>query len=102
MPEIAMTTPAKYWPLHTAALMDIAAQEIYDDPVVATHDTRVIRGIDGSSGLACHVLELYSTAGLDARAPLGTTVVKSSAGWEVLTDDEARERNIPVPATPAS
>lgn len=101
MPEIEMTTPAKYWPLHTAELMDIAAKEIYEDPLVATHDTRVHRGIDGS-GTACHVLELYSTAGLDAEAPLGTTVVKSSAGWEVLTDDEARERNIPVPATPDS
>ena len=101
MAEIEMTTPAKYWPLHTAALMDLAAKEIYEDPAVGTHDTRVCRGLDGA-GLACHVLELYSTAGLDARAPLGTTVVKSSAGWEVLSDDEARDRNIPVPATPDS
>lgn len=96
MPEIAMTTPAKYWPLHTPELMDIAAREIFDDPDLATHDTRVCRGI-GGDGLKCHVLELYSTAGLDAVAPLGTTVVKSAAGWEVLTDDQARERNIPVP-----
>lgn len=101
MPEIAMTTSAKYWSLHTAALMDIAAREIFEDPDVATHDTRVHRGI-GENGVPRHTLELYSTAGLDAEAPLGTTVVKSAAGWEVLTDDEARERNIPVPTTPAS
>lgn len=97
MPDIQMTQSVKYWNLHTEALIDEAAGEIYHDDTLGSLRTDVTRsiGLDGRPDIR---LTVYVPNALAADAALGTTLVKSAAGWEVLTDEQATARGIPVPA----
>jgi len=97
MPNIDMTTPGRYWNLHTEELMETAAKDIYHDPV-SPHACHLVR-MWGLGGLSDPVIQLhvYEPGALVATPDLGTTLVHSAIGWEVLNDEQATDRGIPLP-----
>lgn len=94
MPEIDMTQPAMYWPLHTEEEINDAAADIFEK--VPSTFTEVHRGYDGNQ-VRTIMLRVGGPGMIFVEAQQGLTVVKSAAGWEALTDSEAALRGIPVP-----
>lgn len=98
MASIAITQSADYWSLHTEALIEQAAREIYTDESLGTQRTNVVRSWALSGYPDIH-LEVQEANTGELVCPLGTTVVHTAAGWECITDDVAIARGIPVPTT---
>lgn len=95
MPDIELKQKGRFWPLHTEALVDLAASEIWNNPDEAVA-TQVFREW-GTAGQGTVRLVLVGPDRILADAGLGTTLLRTPAGWEVLTDGEAAVRGIPVP-----
>jgi hypothetical protein len=91
-----MTQTAKYWNLHTEELIELAARDIYHDVSLGSQRTDVVRSWTeaGYPDIRLEVMESDHSA---LPCPIGTTLVKTGAGWEVLSDAEASSRGIPIP-----
>lgn len=96
MPTADITQSADYWNLHTEELIEEAARDIFGRGDLGSQTTRVVRtwGMDGHPGV---LLEVQQSNTSPLPCPMGTTVVRTAAGWEVLTDDEAVARGLPIP-----
>lgn len=100
MPDIEITQAARFWNLHTEALIDEAASEIWHSPNEAVA-VQVFREWS-PAGQSTMRMVVVGAGQVFATAEQGTTLLRTPAGWEVLTDEQAAVRGIPLPTTPDS
>lgn len=95
MPSADMTVPVYFWPLRTRSEIVAALWDILDTIAGAAPD--LITGFNEDKTQKVY-LQVVSEGGVAvAEAPIGSVVVRNSAGWEVLTVTEAESRGLPLP-----